>query len=189
MHVGGTTGVSARAVRAAPTPAEEEDEQAMDLELDDIRIDEANLPQLDTEDPETLALEHAHDDLLDQRWLERPAHDEDDEERSALDDLGLTIELDASGAEDDAEVVELDVGDLLEPLAPEGTDVELSPGHERGDAAVGVAMLRDMLLPESEDEHDESEAGDDERFPAFDDGAPAWRPVQGDDEGPEGEPS
>src|SRR5688572_17182187 len=101
----------------------EEDEEAIqDLDVDDIQIDEANLPRLDTEDPETLALEQAHDDLLDRRWLEQPVTDEDDEERSALDDLGVTIELNASGAEDEAEEVDLDIGDLLEPLPGDGSD-------------------------------------------------------------------
>ena len=168
----------------------EEDEEAIpDLDVDDIQIDEASLPRLDTEDPETLALEQEHDDLLDRRWLEQPVTDEDSEERSALDDLGVTIELNASGAEDEAEEVDLDVGDLLEPLAGDGSDGDLSLGHDRGDGAFGVAVLHDMLLPESEEEHDERDVGDDERFPVFDDGAPAWRPAHGDDDGPDGEPS
>lgn len=162
----------------------------MELELDDISIDEAKLPQLDTEDPEASALEHAHDDLLDRRWLERPAEDEDDEERSVLDSLGVTIELNASGAEDEAEVVDLDIGELLEPLSPDGTDTEPLIGHERGDGVFGITVLQDILLPESDDEHDDRDVGDDDRFPAFDDGAPSWQPAQGDDEGPpEGEPS
>jgi len=167
----------------------EEDEEAIaDLDVDDIQIDEANLPRLDIEDPETLALEQEHDDLLDRRWLERPETDDDSEERSALDDLGVTIELNASGAEDEAEEVDLDIGDLLEPLPGDGSDGDPSLGHER-DSAFGVAALHDMLLPESEEEQDGRDVGDDERFPVFDDGAPAWRPVQGDDDSPEGEPS
>jgi hypothetical protein len=170
--------------------ANEEDEEAIpDLDVDDIQIDEANLPRLDTEDPETLALEQAHDDLLDRRWLEQPATDDDGEDRSALDDLGFTIELNASGAEGEAEEVDLDIGDLLEPLSGDGSDGDPSLGHERGDGAFGVAALRDMLLPESDVEHDERDVGDDDRFPVFDDGAPAWRPPQGDDDGPDGEPS
>lgn len=166
---------------------EDEEEAIADLDVDDIQIDEASLPLLDTEDPETLALEQEHDDLLDRRWLEQPVTDEDDEERSALDELGVTIELNASGAEDEAEEVDLDIGDLLEPLPGDGADGDLSLGHERGEGAFGVAALNDMLLPESEEEHDERDVGDDDRFPAFDDGVPAWRPVQGDDEGPDGE--
>ena len=172
----------------------EEDEEAIpDLDVDDIQIDEATLPRLDTEDPETVALEQEHDDLLDRRWLDQPVMDEDGEERSALDDLGVTIELNASGAEDEAEEVDLDIGDLLEPLPGDGTDGDPSLGHERADGAFGIAALRDMLLPESEEEHDERDVGDDDRFPVFDAGAPAWRPARGDDEAPdespEGEPS
>lgn len=194
-----STGSEAASSNAEPKeidPAEvpvqvDEDEAIADLDLDDITIDEANLPHLDTEDPETIALQQEHDDLLDRRWLERAPEEDDDDERSALDELGVTIELNAAGAEDDAQVVDLDIGDLLDALPLEGTDVQLSLEHERSDNALGVAALRDMLLPESEADADtdDGEVGDDHRFPVFDDGAPAWRPVTGDDEGPEGEPS
>jgi hypothetical protein len=178
-----------RSAHAASSPEEEDEEAIPDLDVDDIRIDEASLPQLDMEDPETLALEQAHDDLLDRRWLERPVVEDEDTDRSALDDLGVTIELNAAGAEDEAEEVDLDIGEMLEPLSGDGADGDLPLGHERGDGAFGVAVLRDMLLPEREEEHDEHDVGDDDRFPVFDDGAPAWRPAQSDDEGPDGEPS
>jgi len=180
---------AAGAAPSGPSPADADDEESSDLEIDEVEIDEANLPLLDMQDPETLALEQSYDDLLDRRWLERGVDEDEDEERSALDDLGVTIELNAAGAEDDAEEVDLDVGELLEALPSESSDADLPLGQERGEGSLGLAALHGMLLPEDEEEHDDAVVGDDERFPVFDDGGPAWRPAQGDEEGPEGEPS
>jgi hypothetical protein len=142
-----------------------------DLELDDPIIDEEAFPELDTEEAEGLTRDSGYDDLLDQGWIERTADDELDDDRSAVDDIGLTIELDSPIDDDDgARVVDLDVGSLLTSLPAEGAELDLEPGtlHERGDAALGGGALRELLLSEDEDEHDDREVGDDDRFPVFD---------------------
>jgi hypothetical protein len=55
-------------------------------------------------------------------------------------------------------------------LPSEGTELDLEPNPERGDASIGLGALRDVLLPEDddEDEQDDREVGDDARFPVFD---------------------
>jgi hypothetical protein len=153
----------------SPDPEELEYDE---LELDDPVIDEAALPELDTEDAEAGSLQPGYEDLLDRHWLERAADDDLDDERSAEDDIGLTIDLDSSRDEEEgAQVVDLDVGSLLTSLPSEGTELDLEPGPmlERADTTLGVGALRDVLLPEDEDERDDREVGDDERFPVFDD--------------------
>lgn len=166
-----------------PGPADPEELEDEELELDDPVIDEAALPSLDTDDPEAGASEAGYEDLLDHHWLERGSEDDLDDERTALDDIGLTIDLDSARDEDDgAQVVDLDVGSLLTSLPSEGTELDLEPGPllERGDATLGVGVLRDVLLPEDDDdERDDREVGDDERFPVFDD---AERQPRGSDD-------
>ena len=159
------------------------DEQEHDeLELDDPVIDEAALPALDTEDPEAPLREPGFDDLIDRGWLEKAAEEDWDEERSPPEDIGLTIELDSPGGDDDgAEVVDLDVGSLLTSLPSEGTELDLEPGlaQERGD--FGAGALGGVLLPEDDDEQDDREVGDDDRFPVFEEDKRPARPL-GDDE-------
>jgi hypothetical protein len=173
------------AVSVGPTPT---DDDGIDgLELDDPTIDESELPELDQEDAEAVGHEQNYDDLIDRGWLERSAEDaEVEDERDALSDIGLTIELDdPDAAEDGAEVVDLDVGSLLTALPSDVTELDLEPlGQERGDAATGIGLLRDMLLPDSEEGgHDDLDVGDDERFPAFDDAADITpRPLLEDDD-------
>jgi hypothetical protein len=157
-----------------PAAADPEELDYEELELDDPIIDEAALPVLDTEDAEAGLREPGFDDLIDRRWLERAAEEDWDDEHSPVDDIGLTIELDGSPDEDDgAQVVDLDVGSLLTSLPLEGTELDLEPGPlpERADSPLGIGALRDVLLPEDDDEHDDREVGDDERFPVFDEHA------------------
>jgi hypothetical protein len=153
---------------------DQEELEYEELELDDPIIDEAALPELDTEDAEAGLREPGFDDLIDRRWLERVADEDSDDERSVVDDIGLTIDLDSAPDEEDgAQVVDLDVGSLLTSLPSEGTELDLEPGplQERGDSPIGIGALRDVLLPEDDDEHDDREVGDDERFPVFDEHA------------------
>jgi hypothetical protein len=142
------------------------------LELDDPIVDEAAFPELDREDAEAALREPGYDDLIDRGWLERTADEDWDDERSTVEDIGLTIDLDSSPDDDEgAQVVDLDVGSLLTSLPSEGTELDLEPNPlERGDASIGLGVLRDVLLPEDddEDEHDDREVGDDARFPVFD---------------------
>jgi hypothetical protein len=172
---------------APPHPEELADPDELEdaeLELDDPIIDEAALPELDTGDAEAGLGEPGYEDLIDHGWLERAANEAgDDAENSPLEDIGLTIELDAApDDEDGAEVVDLDVGSLLTSLPSEGTELDLEgPGQERGDALLGVGALHDVLLPEDDDEHDDREVGDDDRFPVFDDDA-EHPPPSADDE-------
>jgi hypothetical protein len=161
-------------VEPASPDREDLEHDEVQLELDDPVIDEAALPKLDTDDAEAGLQEPGFDDLLDRRWLERGADEDWDDERSVVEDIGLTIELDSAPDEEDgAQVVDLDVGSLLTSLPSEGTELDLEPGplQERGDSAVGVGVLRDVLLPEDDDEQDDREVGDDARFPVFDDHA------------------
>lgn len=157
-----------------PSAADPEELDYEELELDDPIIDEAALPALDTEDAEAGLREPGFDDLIDRRWLERAAEDDWEDEHSPVDDIGLTIELDGSPDEEDgAQVVDLDVGSLLTSLPSEGTELDLEPGPlpDRADSPLGIGALRDVLLPEDDDEHDDREVGDDERFPVFDEHA------------------
>lgn len=174
--------VSAGTVSAGTTAL---DDDAIDgLELDDPTIDELHLPELDMEDAEAVGHEQSYDDLIDRGWLERKADDGDaEDERDALNDIGLTIDLDDLDVEEEgAQIVDLDVGSLLTALPSDGTELDLEPhGHERGDATTGI--LHGMLLPESEGGHDDREVGDDDRFPVFDDPSDiAPRPSLDDDE-------
>jgi hypothetical protein len=151
-----------------------DDDAIEELELDDPTIDEAALPHLDIDDPEALGQEPGYEDLLDRALLERAADDDLEDDGAGLEDIGLTIDLDGPAADEDgARIVDLDVGSLLTALPAEASELELDLlGHERGDAAMGVGVLRGMLLPESdEDGLDDGVVGDDERFPAFDDAA------------------
>jgi hypothetical protein len=158
-------------VEPAPPDPEDLEYDEVQLELDDPVIDEAALPKLDTDDAEAGLHEPGFDDLIDRRWLERGADEDWDDERSVVDDIGLTIELDSAPDEEDgAQVVDLDVGSLLTSLPSEGTELDLEPGpvQERGDSPLGIGALRDVLLPEDDDEQDDREVGDDARFPVFD---------------------
>jgi hypothetical protein len=156
---------------AAPSPSDDEE---VEIDLDDPTIDETLLPPLDEQDPEVLQPDSGYDDLLDESWLERVAGEEDDEEGSLIDGVGFTIELDEPSEEDDAaQVVELDVGSLLTSL-PGETELDLDPRNDSlrglGDGSLAIGVIRDMLLPDTEeDESDDAEIGDDERFPVFDD--------------------
>lgn len=154
-----------------PDPDELESD---DLELDDPTIDESALPELDMEDAEAPLREPGYDDLIDHERLEREEQDDWDDESAAVDDVGLTIELDSPVSDEDgAQVVDLDVGSLLTSLPSEGTELDLDVSNppERADVSFGVGALRDMLLPDDEEERDDGEIGDDERFPVFDDDA------------------
>lgn len=165
-----------------PANPDLDEEEHDDLELDDPTIDEAALPDLDTEDAELPLRESGYDDLLDRGWLERAAEEEWDDERSPVDEIGLTIELDSPAGDDDgAQVVDLDVGSLLTSLPSEGTELDLEPGPAQERGELGVGVLHDMLLPEDEDEQDDREVGDDSRFPVFDDDGRPARP-HADDE-------
>jgi len=169
-------GLGAGASRCTSPDADPEeiegDEPEPELELDDVTIDEAELPPLDMDDPETVTHDYGHDDLLDRGWLERTVEDDADDERARRDDFGLTIELgDVEDEDDPVQVLELDVGSLLTPLPADGTelDLDLGAGLDR-DGALGIGVLHDMLLPEEDDGGvDDHEIGDDERFPVFDD--------------------
>jgi hypothetical protein len=182
-------GSSARCAQPlGPSDADE-----IELEIDDTSIDEAALPELDTDDAEAIGQDPGYEDLIDHDRLERSAEGELDEEGAALDDIGLTIDLDGPAADDDgAQVVDLDVGSLLAPLseASEG-ELELEPfARERGDVSVGIGALRDLLLPDTGEEDDrlaehldDREVGDDHRFPVFDDSRDIARePSQDDDD-------
>ena len=142
-----------RAEGAVLSPEEEEE---LELDLDDPEIDEAGLPPIDMDDAEALVQETGYGDLLDTSWLERTTADEPEDERATPEDIGLTIELDDPDMDDDAQVVDLDVGSLLTSLPSEGTELDLDSGGM--DGSLAIAALRDVLLP-----------GDDDRFPAFDD--------------------
>jgi hypothetical protein len=158
-----------------------DDEASAELELDDPTIDEAGLPQLDTDDPEALVHESEHDDLLDRGWLERAA-DDDLEDDATVEDIGLTIDLDGPATDDEgAQFLDLDVGSLLTSLpgGGDGVELDLEPGDREG---VAVGTLRELLLPDGDTDSDDREIGDDDRFPAFDDGpAIAPRPLHDDD--------
>lgn len=164
--------ISSRLVssRVGASPADDEEES--DIELDDPTIDESLLPPLDEQDAELLPHNSGYDDLLDRNWLERSAGgDEGDDDGVESDAVGFTIELNESSSDDDgAQVVDLDVGSLLTSLPNEGTELDLDPQRGVADGTLAIGALRDMLLPDSdEDESDDSEVGNDERFPAFDD--------------------
>ena len=116
-----------------PTEPAVQDEGELDhdeLELDDPIIDEGAFPELDMEDAEAPVREPGYDDLIDRSWLERGADEDWDDERSTVDDVGLTIELDSPASEDDgAQVVDLDVGSLLTSLPSDGTELDIEqPG-------------------------------------------------------------
>jgi hypothetical protein len=149
-----------------------EDEESDDLELGDPRIDEADLPELDLEDAEALGQDHEYEDLLDRRWLEQGGDEDDNEDdRSPIEEVGLTIDLDDLSVEEEgAQIVDLDVGSLLTPLSSDELELELDPGPEQDRGSFALGALREMLLPEREgaglDDHD---VGDDDSFPAFDD--------------------
>jgi hypothetical protein len=160
-----------------------DDEASAELELDDPTIDEAGLPQLDTDDPEALVQQSDYEDLLDRGWLERTADDDPENDSATLEDIGLTIDLDGPEADDEgAQFLDLDVGGLLTSLpGGDGLELELEPGLDRGDG-VGVGTLRDLLLPDGDDDSDDREVGDDARFPVFDDGGHiVRRPLPDDD--------
>jgi len=144
-----------------------EDEEELELDLDDPEIDEAGLPPIDMDDAEALGQDAGYGDLLDTSWLDRTAAEEPEDDRATLDDIGLTIELDDSDMDDDAQVVDLDVGSLLTSLPSEGTELDLDSGAV--DGALAIAALRDVLLPSDDEVNDDREIGDDDRFPAFDD--------------------
>jgi hypothetical protein len=156
------------------SPAEDEEEE-LDIELDDPTIDESLLPPLDEQDAEVLPHHSGYDDLIDRNWLERGVGEEGDDDAVETDAVGFTIELNETSTDDDgAQVVDLDVGSLLTSLPSEGTELDLDPRNEpqRGvaDGSLALGALRDMLLPDSDDEeNDDTEVGDDDRFPAFDD--------------------
>jgi hypothetical protein len=193
MSVGDPRRVSSGAPPAVAVGLSPTDDDAIeDLELDDPMIDEADLPQLDTDDAEALGQEPGYEDLLDRSWLERSDDDELDDDGKGLEDIGLTIDLDGPTSEQDgAQVVDLDVGAPLTPLPSEGTELDLEPlGHERGEAEMGAGvlrdvLLRDVLLPEDdEDRLDDREVGEDERFPAFDDASDILPRPRLDDDDP-----
>jgi hypothetical protein len=174
---------------AAPSPSDDEE---VEIDLDDPTIDESLLPPLDEQDAEVLQPDSGYDDLLDESWLERVAGEEDDEEGTLLDGVGFTIELDEPSDDDDgAQVVELDVGSLLTSLPGEGTELDLDLRNDAarglGDGSLAIGAIRDMLLPDTEeDESDDTEIGDDERFPVFDDASDINpRPGRDDAEDPD----
>jgi hypothetical protein len=163
---------------AAPSP---EGDEELALELDDPTIDESQLPPLDEEDAELPARDSGYGDLLDRDWLERAAGEDDREDEASVEVEEFTIELNGPSADDDAtQVVDLDVGSLLTSLPGEGTELDLDPPdleRPRGesDGALAIGALRDMLLPDMDEESDDHEIVDDERFPAFDDASDIGR--------------
>lgn len=151
-------------------------EEGEEIEVPEAELDEADLPALDTDDPEAPLHEGMdYHDLLDGGWLERSAEGPDPEEGAAYIDVGLTIELNGPDTgEDLAQVVDLDVGSLLTLLPGEASesDIELSRDLGQSDGSFALNALSDMLLPEdgpTRREHADEEVGDDERFPAFED--------------------
>jgi hypothetical protein len=170
---------------AATSPSDDEE---VEIDLDDPTIDESLLPPLDEQDAEVLSSDSGYDDLLDASWLERLAGEEEDEEGTLIDGVGFTIELDEASEDDDgAQVVELDVGSLLTSLPGEGTELDLDPRNDSprglGDGSLAIGAIRDMLLPDTEeDESDDTEIGDDERFPVFDDASDINQRLGRDDE-------
>jgi len=165
-------------------PADSDELESDELELDDPTIDESALPELDMEDAEAPVRETGYEDLIDSGRIERESDEGWDDERSVVEDVGLTIELDSPADDDDgAQVVDLDVGSLLTSLPSDGTELDLDASlHERGESSFGSGVLRDVLLPEDDDEHDDGEVGDDARFPAFDDDAKRSPRPSSDDE-------
>lgn len=169
--------------RSESGDADVEEQEFDDLEIDEVAIDEAALPALDTDDAEANLHEPGYDDLIDRGWLDRVADDGPEDEPACVEDIGLTIELDNPIEEDEgAQVVDLDVGSLFTSLPSEGTELDLETGllHDRGDGAE-LSALRDMLLPEDDEEQDDREVGDDDRFPVFDDEQRAFRLPPDDD--------
>lgn len=148
--------------------AEPKDEGDVDGELDlgEPVIDESLLPELDTEDAEALRDRQSYDDLLDHRWLERAAEEELEDEPVSVEDAGVTIDLDEEGREDDAQVVDLDVGGLLTELPDENTDLDTDERSENGFA---FSVSIELLSPGGDTDADDREVGDDELFPVFDD--------------------
>lgn len=125
-------------------------------------------------------------DLLDADWIQRGAHEEDlDDDGSSLE-VGMTLDIgDAETDEDAAPLLELDVGPLLTFEVGDGEDTDGDATRDQSslDATLGAAALGDWLLTdESEDAASDEEIGDDERFPAFDDG-PVSAPRDPEDAG------
>lgn len=174
-----------------------DEEEGAELEVPEAELDEADLPVLDTDDPEAPLHEGmGYGDLLDTGWLDR-ADSADLEEEAAYIDVGLTIELNGPEAgEEQAQVVELDIGSLLTSLPSDAIDSEGEAARELGrfDGSFALNALSDMLLPEDvpghaseRSDHAEDEVGDDERFPAFEDSLIVTRqrppPEEGEDVG------
>jgi hypothetical protein len=164
---------SCHASSVAPSPSSDEEE--VEIDFDDPTIDESLLPPLDEQDAEVLTSDSGYVDLLDESWLERGAGEDDDDEGTEIDGVGFTIELNEPNTDDDgAQVVDLDVGSLLTSLPNEGTELDLDPRNDLqrglGDGSLAIGAIRDMLLPDTdEEESDDTDVGDDDRFPAFDD--------------------
>jgi hypothetical protein len=142
-------------------PAEEEE-----IDLPDV------LPELDLDDADVLLGDGSdYGDWLGGAWLERSAEDvELDDERAGFLDVGLTLDLNESDADEElAQLLDLDVGELLTSLPIEVTELDLD-ALALQDGAFGVSGLRVLRTPDGNawDGSDE-ELGDDERFPAFDD--------------------
>jgi hypothetical protein len=153
-------------VAVGPDDAEPVEEE--DLDLPDV------LPALDLDDADALLGDGSdYSDWLGAAWLERSAEDvELEDERAGLLDVGLTLDLNESDTEEElAQLLDLDVGELLTSLPLEVTELDLD-SSAREDGAFGASGLRILHTPDGNDWDSSDEAlGDDERFPAFDDSA------------------
>lgn len=181
--VSGASCASVRPVDAADDAGD--GEEGAEIEVPEAELDEADLPPLDTDDPEAPLHEGMdYRDLLDGGWLERGADSADlEEDGAAYIDVGLTIELNGPDTGDElAQVLDLDVGSLLTLLPGEAVlpgeamlareavlpGETVLPGVLPGDAiesdmdasrdlgaSFGLNALRDMLLPEGVPERGE----------------------------------
>lgn len=186
MQPQSVSGVSCGDVRPLDVGDETSDGEEGEVEVPEAELDEADLPALDTDDPEAPLHEGmGYGDLLDAGWLDRADGDDLEEEGIAYIDVGLTLELGGPEAgEELAQVLELDVGSLLTllpgdlMLPGDASDSEGDVFRDRGhpDGSFALNALRDMLLPDDVSghaserrDHAEDEVGDDERFPVFED--------------------
>lgn len=177
---------SDRAWLAPDEPADDSDELGEEFRLPmdagprPFDSDELSEAELFDREPD-------YGDLIDSGWIDRAARIEElDDDRSNSLDVGLTLDLSDSDADDElGQVMDLDVGALLTPLPRdiEG-DRDASRDAAPADASFAVGALRDLLLPDDVDaEVEQDHEIDDERFPAFDDAPVPASSRTGSDDG------
>lgn len=189
------------------SPAEQaddlDDEPRRDESFDSIFKEESQKSgELDDALPEGVP---EYGDLLDGDWLERGADNLEMEEEVV--DVGLTLDLaERDDLEDGGLAIEFDVGSLLtllpsevlpsravlpdapsELLPSETSSRETSSRETLPSDGFGAATLDELLLPEEGIDlgldRGDDDVGDDERFPAFDDGGlvPSMSPSADED--------